>query len=216
MEIGTDYSDAHDQKYGEPVNIPLVVATNDSLNGYGNLVPDFYKEEVELLKWPVKGKRKLMEGTGVQVGLRENVFKVKWCHDTSYALGEKEESLYKPTSRLQKGDNFNKRTHTLVRQTNFHPDSSQVIFPRDNHPFVMVMALPADDIQPNSFVGFYFDGTFGLNINPFVWHQAPIPVKDESYFLNKNGAMHAQVNADMAKEFGTYIKVPLCLNTNEK
>ena len=51
----TSYADALDPKYGEPFPVPIVRATEETLKGYGRIVRDFDKEEVEITPWPVKG-----------------------------------------------------------------------------------------------------------------------------------------------------------------
>lgn len=50
------YEDALDPKYGEPFPVPVVMATAETLKGYGVIVTDFENEKVEITPWPVKGK----------------------------------------------------------------------------------------------------------------------------------------------------------------
>ena len=49
------YDDALDPKYGDPFPVPIVKATEETLKGYGRIVRDFDKEQVEITPWPVKG-----------------------------------------------------------------------------------------------------------------------------------------------------------------
>jgi hypothetical protein len=58
-----------DPKYGEPYKVKLVVANEETLKGYGKIVTDFDKEEVEITPWPVNGWRKLYPGTGAMGGI---------------------------------------------------------------------------------------------------------------------------------------------------
>ena len=51
------YDDALDPKYGDPHVVPIVIATENSLEGYGKIVTDFEAENVEITPWPVKGKQ---------------------------------------------------------------------------------------------------------------------------------------------------------------
>ena len=39
-------SDVNDPKYGDPVDVPLIIATEENVKEYGRLVRDYDKEEV--------------------------------------------------------------------------------------------------------------------------------------------------------------------------
>ena len=49
------YDDALDPKYGDPFPVHIVKATEETLKGYGRIVRDFDKEQVEITPWPFKG-----------------------------------------------------------------------------------------------------------------------------------------------------------------
>jgi len=49
------YDDALDPKYGDPHPVPIVIATEETLKGYGTIVTDFDATKVEITPWPVKG-----------------------------------------------------------------------------------------------------------------------------------------------------------------
>ncbi|KAH3783220.1 hypothetical protein DPMN_161152 [Dreissena polymorpha] len=51
-----DHSDALDPKYGDPFPVPIVMATEETLKGYGTIVTNFDETKVEITPWPVKGK----------------------------------------------------------------------------------------------------------------------------------------------------------------
>ena len=42
-------SDVNDPKYSDPVDVPLLVATDENVKEYGRLVRDYEKEEVSYL-----------------------------------------------------------------------------------------------------------------------------------------------------------------------
>lgn len=100
-------------------------------------------------------------------------------------------------------------SRVLVREANYHPDGGQVFFPRDSAPFVALLALPGDDVQPEDFVAFYCDGSFGIQIFPNIWHQPVFPVDESATFYDKQGKVHACIAVDFVKEFNTYLSVPL-------
>lgn len=203
-----NYTDAHDPKYGDPFPVPIVMATKETLKGYGTIVRDFDACKVEITPWPVKGPRPLCPGTGTLAGECSGDFVYRWDGDQLTAVNNAVGGDY-VTGRLPKNVSPNNRTHVLAREANYHPDGGQVFFPKDGDAFVALLALPGDDIKPENFVAFYFDGTFGVQIHADIWHQPVYPIGDEAVFLGKQGAVHACVVVDTAEEFGKYLLVPL-------
>ena len=68
------------------------------------------------------------------------------------------------TGRLEKGADPHNRKFVLTREANYHPDGGQVFFPVTKEPFVLLLALPGDDIKLEDFVAFYCDGSCGVQI----------------------------------------------------
>jgi ureidoglycolate lyase/seryl-tRNA synthetase len=71
------------------------------------------------------------------------------------------------------------------------------------------LAIAGDDVKPEDFKAFWFDGTKGLYIHPNIWHEAVFPTAGDAKFRDKQGKVHARIGADLAKEFGVYLSVPL-------
>jgi ureidoglycolate lyase len=101
------------------------------------------------------------------------------------------------------------RSRVLTHEANYHPDGGQVFFPHNGVPFVALLAKPGDDVQPEEFVAFRFDGTVGVHIDTGVWHQPVYPLRDEAEFDDKQGAVHACVSVDFVREFGCLLSIPL-------
>ena len=57
------HDDAFDPKYGDPIPVPIVMATKETLKGYGTIVTDFDATKVEITPWPVKGIDASVEST---------------------------------------------------------------------------------------------------------------------------------------------------------
>ena len=75
--------------------------------------------------------------------------------------------------------------------------------------FVALLAKPGDDVKPEDFVAFHFDGRHGVHIDPGVWHQPVFPVGERATFDDRQGKVHACVAVDFVSEFKTYVAVPL-------
>ena len=52
------------------VAVPLVIATDESVQGYGCLIDDPTAFEIEIVTWPALGWRPVDAGTGNEAGLR--------------------------------------------------------------------------------------------------------------------------------------------------
>jgi len=91
------------------------------------------------------------------------------------------------------------------------PDGGQLFFPLDNGPFVAPPALPSDDVTPDDFVAFWFDGADGLYIHPGIWHEGVFPLNQRQRFFDKQGKVHARINVDLVEEFNCYVSFPVTL-----
>lgn len=198
-------------------DVPLLQATADTLGGYGHPVFSFADAEVDIVTWPASGWRPIDAGTG-RGAITEGAFNVYregdimfgenhavngryitgWFGDPAYA--QRNERRTDPTDP---------RKSILTAEANYHPDSGQIFYPRQPKPFVALLALPGDDVTPDHFRAFYFDGRFGIHINAGVWHQPLYPVHDMITFDDKQGQVHACVSCDFLGEFGGYVNVPL-------
>lgn len=197
--------DAHD--------VPLIEASAESLKGFGMLVDDPDDCEIEIVQWPQQGWRSIDDGTGDEGGTVEGDFRFWWQDGTLYGRNEAVSDQYvlgwdhdPSTSPDTAGDNLR---HLYLWHANYHPDGGQMFFPKESRPFVTVLALPGDDVQPSDFVAFYCDGSKGLYIHPGIWHEAIMPLDEELSFLDRQGKVHARVSCFFTREFNTYLRVPL-------
>ena len=194
--------------------VPLIEATEQSLAGYGFLVADPERFEIEIARWPAQDWRPVDEGTGDEGGIVEGIFHSTWTGDVlmgkneavggEYVLGWSRDPQHASAERATVP-----RDQILLWHMNYHPDGGQLFFPLDGTPFVVPVALPGDDLTPEDVVAFWCDGAKGLYIHPNIWHEGVIPVGDKQRFLNRQGRVHARVSCDIGREFGVYLSVPL-------
>jgi ureidoglycolate lyase len=192
---------------------PLVVATPQSLEGFGLLVDEPETFPIEIVQWPAQGWRAIDANTGNQGGVTEGLFEFCWQGETLYArnnaVGDSylfgwstwpEEAARTSTAR---------RERALIWRANYHPDGGQLFHPLNGQSFVVPLALPGDDATPESFVTFWCDGRQALYLHPNVWHGAVVPHADEATFLDRQGRVHARVSIDFVREFGCYLGASL-------
>jgi ureidoglycolate lyase len=195
------------------VAMPVVEATKSSLKGFGQLVesPDDFK--IEIVRWPAQGWRPVDPDTGDEAGTKEGIFHSEWRGDILYGKNDAVGGHYilayanEPTTADESHSRDPQRI--LLWHANYHPDGGQMFFPLDRRPFVVPLALPTDDIQPEEFICFRFDGTKGLYIHPNIWHEGVFATSGRQRFLDRQGAVHARVSVDFPREFGCLVEAPL-------
>jgi len=195
-------------------DVPLIRATDESVEGYGRLVDDPDGFKIEIVQWPAPGWRPVDDGTGDEAGWVEGIFHGVWQGDVLYGTNEAVSGHYvlgwsvdpQKASAEQESE---PRERVLLWHMNYHPDGGQLFFPLDKKPFIVPVALPGDDLKPDDVVAFLCDGSRGLYIHPGIWHEGIFPVTDCQRFLDRQGRVHARVSADIGQEFGVYLSVPL-------
>ena len=195
------------------VRMRVVDATREALNGYGRLISDPQACEVEIVRWPAQGWRPVDEDTGDEGGTTEGVFVSDWRGDVLFGRNEAVggEYILGYAAEPSTADRAHRRDpgRILLWHANYHPDGGQLFFPLENEPFVVPLALPGDDVKPESFVCFRFDGRQGLYIHPNVWHEGVFGLRGTRRFLDRQGAVHARVSVDFAREFGCLLEAAL-------
>lgn len=193
--------------------VPLIEATEESMQGYGCLVEDAAEFDIEIVRWPAQGWRPVDEGTGDEGGFVEGIFHSEWHNNVlrgkndavggDYILGwscnPQDINSSPPANTAQ----------VLLWHLNYHPDGGQLFFPLDKNPFVVPVAMPGDDLTLDSIVAFYCDGSRGLYIHPNIWHDGVFTCSGKQSFLDRQGRVHARVSCNIAREFGVFLQVPL-------
>ncbi|HEX4739702.1 MAG TPA: ureidoglycolate lyase [Caulobacteraceae bacterium] len=196
------------------VEAPVVRATRKSLEGYGRLVDDPASFPIEIVRWPARNWRPVDTNSGDQGGVTQGRFDIAWRGEVLFARNHAVGSSYLfgwstwPEEARGEGA-AGPRERALIWRANYHPDGGQLVFPLAGESFVVPLALPGDDVTPESFVAFRVEGGRGLYIHPNIWHGPFIPYADQAAFHDRQGRVHARVSVDFAKEFGCYLSVPL-------
>lgn len=197
------------------LEVPLVEATEQSLNGYGYLVDDPDQCEIEIVRWPAQGWRSVDEDTGDEGGWVEGIFSGQWKGDILYGKNDAVNGHYvlgwstDDPAHASAVTQSSPRNKVVLWHMNYHPDGGQLFFPLDRLPFVVPVALPGDDLSPDKIIAFWCDGSKGLYIHPNIWHEGIFPVSDSQQFLDRQGRVHARISCDFGAEFGLYLSVPL-------
>ena len=194
--------------------VPLIRATEKSVKGYGCLVEDAENFEIEITRWPQQGWRPVDEDTGDEGGYVEGTFKCDWKGDVLYGENDAVKGHYVlgwsvDPQMAQTEMQTAPRDKVLLWHLNYHPDGGQLFFPLDKKPFIVPVALPGDNLSPEKVIAFWCDGSRGLYIHAGIWHEGVFPVEDHQRFLDRQGAVHARVSADIGEEFGVYLSCSL-------
>lgn len=195
------------------LKIPIVKATAESVKGYGWLVDDPANCKIEITRWPAQGSRPVDMDSGDEGGTTEGIFSSEWKGDILYGNNEAVGGHYilgyakEPAECLTKHHTTPEKI--LLWHANYHPDGGQMFFPLENEPFLVPLALPSDDISPEKFICFLCNGSQGLYIHANVWHEGVFAISGKRRFLDRQGAVHARVSVDFAREFNCLLEIPL-------
>ena len=207
--------DLYDGEKYVRVVVDQIQATPANFAEYGHFVYDYEAEPVIIVPWPVTGDRPLVPGTGIGGGITEGIFDywydAEYLHAINNAVGG-DYIIGKTEISPADGEQY-----ILTREANYHPDGGQVFYPADSRGqigFMLLLALPGDDICPQKFKVFRFDGSCGVQINPGVWHQPLYFIKNKisgerARFITKQGKVHGCVAVDFLTEFKSWVAIKL-------
>jgi Ureidoglycolate lyase len=192
------------------IEMPIVEATGAVLKGYGRLIDHPNDCPIEIVRWPARGARPVDEDSGDQAGTTEGVFVSEWRGDILYGRNEAVDGhyilAYACDPEFAGTDHNSRPARMLLWHANYHPDGGQLFFPLDRAPFYVPLALAGDDVTPDRFVCFRFDGRQGLYIHPNIWHEGVFTLQGTQRFFDRQGAVHARVSVDFAREFGCLLE----------
>ena len=195
------------------VVLPRVDATDANLAGYGRLVDDPSAVEVEITRWPAQGWRPVDDDSGDEGGTTAGTFRCEWKGDVLYgrneAVGGHYVLAYAGEPADAREDHARPPSRLLPWHANYPPDGGQLFFPLDARPSFVPLALPGDDVRPERFVAFRFDGTRGLSIHANIRHEGVFAVAGAQRFFDRQGAVHARASVDFPRGFGCLLEVPL-------
>jgi hypothetical protein len=195
------------------VSMPVVAATPESLRGYGRLIDSADECAIEIVRWPARGSRPVDADSGDQGGTTQGIFVSEWRGDILYgrneAVGGHYILAYATPPESARTDHAEEPRRMLLWHANYHPDGGQLFFPLEQRPFYAPLALPGDEVTPQRFVCFRFEGRQGLYIHPNIWHEGVFGLRGTQRFFDRQGAVHARISVDFAREFGCLLEAPI-------
>jgi ureidoglycolate lyase/seryl-tRNA synthetase len=200
-------------------DIPLVMATDETVSDHGCLVDNPENFAIEIVQWPAQGWRPIDAGTGDEGGVVEGLFHSEWKGDFLHGRNDAVDGHY-ILGWSENPGHANAETdvvapaRVLLWHMNYHPDGGQLFYPMDNQPFVVPVAPPGDDLRLEDIIAFWCDGSHGLYIHPGIWHEGVFPATVAQSFRDRQGKVHARVSCNVAQEFGVFLNVPLQLATS--
>jgi hypothetical protein len=152
------------------------------------------------------------EATSNQGGTTEGVFVSEWRGDVLFGSNEAvggEYILAYATSRPGRPDRTaGTRTNpALARQ--LPPRRRPAVLPARSRAVSRAARASRRRREAGDFICFRFDGRQGVYVHPNVWHEGVFGVRGAQRFFDKQGAVHAEVSLDFAREFGCLLEAPV-------
>jgi len=199
-------------------DVPLVVATDETVKGFGCLVDDADNFDIEIVQWPAQGWRPVDAGTGDEGGFVEGVFHSEWKGQVLRATNDAVNGDYilgwSDNPENAREDLIDEQPErVLIWHLNYHPDGGQLFFPLDGQPFVAPVAMPGDDLKLEDIVALWCDGSQGLYIHPSIWHEGAFASTRGQSFRDRQGKVHARISCNIAQEFDVFLNLPLMPTT---
>lgn len=207
------------------IDIPLKLATEENLKGFGHIVhytDEFTVEKgnFEIIRWPLSGWRTLDPDTGDEAGTIEGHFDVNWKGDFYYgknlAVATSNNYYLDGLSALPENatpEGLGCEDYIYLWMSDYHPDGAQMFWPERPTPFVVTLGLntKGDDITPKDMQSFFVPAGLGIYMHPGTWHNGIYVSKKDApaRFLTRQGRIHARVSISWAAEFDSILRVPL-------
>lgn len=208
-------------------DVPVVDATEATLEGYGHLISSadertVEKKNFEIKAWPTTGWRQLDPHTGDEAGTVEGEFAVRWHGD--YFFGHNlaiasENNFYldglgaPPEVASREEATASDRRQIHLWMSDYHPDGAQLFWPLTPTAFTVCLGLAShgDDVRPAHMRAFRVPRGKGVYLHPSTWHNGVYvpPGEAPRTFLTRQGRVHARVSVSWAAEFGELLRVPL-------
>lgn len=195
-------------------DLPIVDARDPRLADVVIVADDPSTFEVPIVPWPVAGSRQLDPGTGIEGGTTEGAFTTRWVGHRLVAVNEAVNGKYviglarapedcdAPVDGAPPGQ-------ILLWHVNHHPDGGQLFWSVDGRPFLVPVIPVGESPDLDRAVVARSDGSFGICVRPGVWHDGVYPESGDGDFRTRQGRVHARVSADVAREHGCLLRVPL-------
>ncbi|MGI8754364.1 MAG: ureidoglycolate lyase [Acidimicrobiales bacterium] len=170
--------------------------------------------EVPIVAWPFDGARPLDPGTGIGGGCTEGAFTCTWSGARLLARNEAVDGTYvlgfacAPEVADAPGDGT-PPDQVLLWHMNHHPDGGQMFASLDRRPFLVPAVPPGGSPDLDRAVVASSDGTFAICLRPGVWHDGVYPCHGDGRFWTRQGRVHARVSADISRENGCLLRIPL-------
>ncbi|MFH4981937.1 hypothetical protein AB6A40_008646 [Gnathostoma spinigerum] len=162
----------------ELYRIPIVIATNESLEGYGLLTELSEKDTDDIIKseWPSQFGRKPEGGDSGEITNENFVI----SHNINGAFCAQDKQIARKCG---------KRSYAILDDLRARLDGEVVYYRTVESAFIIVMMhLHSDEDGDESpkIISFLFDGHNGVKIYPQIAHSLPFPTEGNGTFILKS------------------------------
>ncbi|NER39123.1 MAG: methyltransferase domain-containing protein [Oscillatoria sp. SIO1A7] len=161
---------------------------------------DWHNIQLTQVQWTSPTGRKILDGKGISK-LVEAEMIVTW--DSESLSAENKAINYKCPNLAHRDCEGN----IYLEWFNRHEDGGQA-FICPGHKLLYVIAPPVSNPKPQDFQAFVSNGSYGVMLQPNVWHTNPIPLEDlEVRILTRQCELDATIDCHLASEHQTWLKI---------
>ena len=165
---------------------------------------------IEIVRWPAQGWRAVDEDSGDEGGTTQGVFVSQWRGDVLYGRNEAVDGHYvlayagEPSRADESHDRVPERM--LLWHCNYHPDGGQLFFPLERSRSTCRSRCRATTCSPSSSYAFASTAGAACTSIPACGTRACSLRSGTQRFFDQQGAVHARVSIDFAREFGCLLE----------
>ena len=196
------------------VVMPVVDASPAALRGYGRLVDDPAECEVEIVRWPQRGtpadrRRHRRPGRHDRGRLRQ---RMAGRHPVR-PQRRRRRPLHPRLRRAARGRAHRprraRRAGSCCGTRTTTPTAASCSSRSTRGRSSCRSRCPATTSRPSASSAFASTAAQGLYIHPDIWHEGVFGLAGTQRFFDKQGAVHARVSVDFAREFGCLLEAPI-------
>lgn len=178
---------------------PVMRATDETINNYGQLVGDHHSFDLPNL-------------AGTELLTTSAIINFWWKGNSFYRENETTEDttlLGWSVASDTPDDRPHSRNELLLQSADCYPTVGVFFHPLRGEDYIILLAPPSKAVHPEELISFYVNDGRGIYITPGVWHAGIIPLTERASFYYEQLAGADQINCNFLEKNKALPIVPI-------